>query len=266
MEEMMALMQTDLPEPVAPAMSRWGILARSETSGLPLTSLPRAMGRSALALAQSSDSMISRRPTSIRFWLGTSTPTAALPGMGAMMRTDWARMPERDILVEAGDFLHPHASRGNDFVTGDDGTDVDLAERHLDAEFRQDPQEIFGVVPVFLLAGARVEFGLLTQEGQGRELVVFVGADQGGGLGSLGFLGPDDIELAQGGWRGLAGSRPRLGGRSLKRRRGEHRLVRRRDDGVDDFRGRGLPRDFLLGLGNGQRLLADGRRRRHGGR
>ncbi len=45
----MELMQTDLPEPVAPAMSKCGILVRSDTSGLPETSLPSAIGNSALA-------------------------------------------------------------------------------------------------------------------------------------------------------------------------------------------------------------------------
>jgi hypothetical protein len=90
---MMALMQTDLPEPVAPAISKCGIFARSEMSGLPETSLPRAIGNSALVLTQSSLSMISRMPTGVGCWLGTSTPTAALPGIGARMRTDCARMP-----------------------------------------------------------------------------------------------------------------------------------------------------------------------------
>jgi hypothetical protein len=41
----MALMATDLPEPVAPATSTWGILARSTTTGLPLMSLPMARVR-----------------------------------------------------------------------------------------------------------------------------------------------------------------------------------------------------------------------------
>ena len=89
----MELMQTDLPEPVAPAMSKCGILVRSETNGLPLTSLPRAMGSSRFSSFQIELSRISRSPTGVDFWLGTSTPTAALPGMGARMRTDWARMP-----------------------------------------------------------------------------------------------------------------------------------------------------------------------------
>ena len=89
----MELMQMDLPEPVAPAMSRWGIFVRSEMSGLPETSLPRAIGSSRFSSFQVALSRISRRPTGVDFWLGTSTPTAALPGMGARMRTDCARMP-----------------------------------------------------------------------------------------------------------------------------------------------------------------------------
>ena len=39
---MSALTMTLLPEPVAPAMSRWGILARSTAWALPATSRPRA--------------------------------------------------------------------------------------------------------------------------------------------------------------------------------------------------------------------------------
>ncbi len=41
-----ALIATDLPEPVVPATSTWGILAKSATAGLPEISLPKeiAMG------------------------------------------------------------------------------------------------------------------------------------------------------------------------------------------------------------------------------
>jgi len=39
-ELMRALMQPLLPEPVVPAISRWTILTRSATIGLPETSLP----------------------------------------------------------------------------------------------------------------------------------------------------------------------------------------------------------------------------------
>src|SRR5471030_1815830 len=44
-DKIVALMPTDLPEPVVPATSKCGILARSATIGLPAMSLPRATVR-----------------------------------------------------------------------------------------------------------------------------------------------------------------------------------------------------------------------------
>ena len=41
----MLLMATLFPEPVEPAISRCGILVKSEMKGLPLMSFPRARGR-----------------------------------------------------------------------------------------------------------------------------------------------------------------------------------------------------------------------------
>ena len=47
----MALMPTDLPEPVVPATSRCGMRARSATTGWPAMSLPSAMVTTELLLA-----------------------------------------------------------------------------------------------------------------------------------------------------------------------------------------------------------------------
>ena len=47
----MALIATDLPEPVAPATSRCGIFCRSSTTGLPAMSLPSPSVRFEFALA-----------------------------------------------------------------------------------------------------------------------------------------------------------------------------------------------------------------------
>ena len=88
---MMVLMVTDLPVPVAPAISRCGILARSATTGLPSRSRPSAIGSAARPRPQSADSISSRRVTIRAIGLGTSTPTAPLPGIGAT-RMDGARM------------------------------------------------------------------------------------------------------------------------------------------------------------------------------
>ena len=62
------LTKTLLPWPVAPAMSRWGIRVRSPT----------------MALA---DSTTSRIETRLADLLGTSIPTADLPGIGASIRS-----------------------------------------------------------------------------------------------------------------------------------------------------------------------------------
>ena len=46
-DRIMALIATDLPEPVVPAISRCGMRARSTTTGSPLMSLPSASVRRA---------------------------------------------------------------------------------------------------------------------------------------------------------------------------------------------------------------------------
>jgi len=80
------LIQTDLPEPVAPAISRCGILAISVTITCPLISLPTANAMLDLEFLKLFDSTSSRNAT-IEFSLfGTSIPIAALPGIGASIR------------------------------------------------------------------------------------------------------------------------------------------------------------------------------------
>ena len=85
----MELMHTDLPEPVVPAMSRWGILAILPTTGAPVISLPTAKDTRDLALSKASEPRTSRMWTTVTALLGTSMPMATLSGMGAM-RTDTA--------------------------------------------------------------------------------------------------------------------------------------------------------------------------------
>ena len=71
MDMIMALIDTDLPEPVVPPMSKWGIFARSETMERPSTSLPMTIcsGPSSASL------MTSPKSTLWRVRLGTSIPT-----------------------------------------------------------------------------------------------------------------------------------------------------------------------------------------------
>ena len=77
-------MAPDLPAPVVPATSRWGILARSAGIALPETSLPShtVSGEKSVGGSEKTSPSVTMR----RWRLGTSTPTARLPGIGARMR------------------------------------------------------------------------------------------------------------------------------------------------------------------------------------
>ena len=86
------LMQTDFPEPVDPATKRWGILAISATTVFPAMSFPTATVILDLLCWNSDDSSRSRSITAVVSLLGTSIPTAALPGIGAsILRSVTAR-------------------------------------------------------------------------------------------------------------------------------------------------------------------------------
>ena len=89
---MIALMQTDFPEPVAPAMSRCGIFVRSSITSSPSRFRPSTTGSTRPARRNSALSIRSRTCTSRGVGLGTSMPIAALPGIGATMRSDCARI------------------------------------------------------------------------------------------------------------------------------------------------------------------------------
>ena len=79
------LVHTDLPEPVVPAMSRWGSLAMSPTMSRLLMSRPTAKDTWDLWLVKVRDSITSRMSTGLTVRLGTSMPTTELlSGMGAM--------------------------------------------------------------------------------------------------------------------------------------------------------------------------------------
>ena len=87
---MSALTMTLLPEPVAPAMSRCGILARSTACAAPATSRPRANVSFEPDAVKSTSSRIRRSATMLKSLFGISMPTALLPGIGASMRSERA--------------------------------------------------------------------------------------------------------------------------------------------------------------------------------
>ena len=71
--------RTDLPLPVAPAMRRCGMRARSLTKDAPWMVFPSTSVRRAELPWNSSVSRISRRPIVSRFTFGISMPTVDFP-------------------------------------------------------------------------------------------------------------------------------------------------------------------------------------------
>ena len=81
--------QTDLPEPVVPAISRWGSLAISPIMRLPPISLPTAKEIFDLLCSNSLESSTSRARTVLTSRLGTSMPTTEiLLGMAEIRTPD----------------------------------------------------------------------------------------------------------------------------------------------------------------------------------
>jgi len=81
-----ALIPTDLPCPVAPAISNCGIFAKSATNTSLEIVFPSAIGKSIFARLNLSDISTSLIETICFFLLGTSIPIVPFPGIGAMIR------------------------------------------------------------------------------------------------------------------------------------------------------------------------------------
>ena len=82
---MMEFIHTDLPEPVVPAMSIWGIFAMLPTMQEPPMSLPTAKEDFDFDLANSGESITSRSDTVVTARFGTSMPTMEIfPGTAAI--------------------------------------------------------------------------------------------------------------------------------------------------------------------------------------
>ncbi len=87
-----------------PAISIWGIRARSATTGWPAISRPRATESLLFEVWKALDCTRSLMRTELRERLGTSMPTAALPGIGASILTPVAarfraKSSEREVIL-----------------------------------------------------------------------------------------------------------------------------------------------------------------------
>ena len=85
-------MATDLPEPVAPATSKWGVFFKSKTIGLPSESLPNAISILLLSIPNVNDDSWTTDfiPTISLLLCGISIPTTFFPGTGAWILNDLA--------------------------------------------------------------------------------------------------------------------------------------------------------------------------------
>src|SRR6058998_494457 len=118
-EQSIALRPTDLPVPVAPATSRCGIAVRSDTTGPPVTSLPRASGSFFFGSTKSAEAKISRRyhaRLGVRHLDGHGAPTGDRPddahGRGLQS--------EREIVGEIDDPADLHTGGRLELVRRDD--------------------------------------------------------------------------------------------------------------------------------------------------
>ena len=74
------LIATDFPEPVVPAINKWGIFAKFATIGSPPMSFPKASGSFCLPSPKYRLDKISLRTTFSRFSFGYSIPITERPG------------------------------------------------------------------------------------------------------------------------------------------------------------------------------------------
>ena len=115
-------MQTDLPEPVVPAISTCGIFVRSPISGSPDASLPRNIG----SFIFSNDSRLrisSLRRTFSFVAFGTSMPTVSRPAMFGTMRMLTAlsdRARSLDTALSAATFVPGASFTWYSVITGPD--------------------------------------------------------------------------------------------------------------------------------------------------
>ena len=115
----MSLIQTDLPEPVAPATKRCGVLLISHHFTLPIMSLPRATASNWLLVWLGISSNVSLKVTICAASFGISIPTVLLPGIGAWILTSFlARAREISLfIVSILDTLVPDAIESSYWVT-----------------------------------------------------------------------------------------------------------------------------------------------------
>ena len=132
-DRIMQLRPTDLPEPVVPATSRWGIGARSAITGSPAIFLPRISGSDMFWSSNAWLPISSDRLTVSRFGLGSSMPMTLRPGIVATRAesADMLRaMSSASAITRLA--LMPLAGSSSYMVTTGPGPDLDDIAAHVE--------------------------------------------------------------------------------------------------------------------------------------
>ena len=84
-DRIIVLIHTDFPEPVVPAINKWGIELKSLVMGSPDILLPRAIGNLISLFLKFLSEIISLKKTFSLDIFGSSIPTVLLPGIVAIL-------------------------------------------------------------------------------------------------------------------------------------------------------------------------------------
>ena len=130
----MAFTQTDLPDPVVPATSRWGIAARSAATAFPDTSRPRAKRRGDFEFGEFWTLDGIPQSNQGNFFIGNLHADITLTRHGSLHPDAFGRQGQGQVIRQAGDLADPNPA----FLTahldeirlnpklGDSGSAVDL--------------------------------------------------------------------------------------------------------------------------------------------
>jgi hypothetical protein len=142
----MVLIATDLPDPVVPAIKRWGILARLATMGSPPMSLPRASGSRRLLSPKSRAARISRSTTFSRVRVRQFDADHAAARHGGHARRQ-RRHATRDVVGQTDHAAGLQARGGFQFVHGDDRAGADARRSRPSRRSRPAPIPASGRFP-----------------------------------------------------------------------------------------------------------------------
>ena len=155
----MAFKQTDLPVPVRPAISRWGISARSKTRGWPLTSLPRNSGMRHSWNRPCDPGDHVAQPDHVAVVVGHLDADRRLARDRRHDPDARHGQGDRQVVGQAHDLRDAQAGLELDLELGDHRAGIDLHDADLVAEIQQGPLQQHG---------PGVDLGLVLLDREGR--------------------------------------------------------------------------------------------------